>query len=195
MSTLETGGCSCGAVRYEVSVKPLIVHCCHCTDCQRLTGSAFAVNAMVEADKVRVISGEVAIDSLPTPSGRPQDLYHCPQCSGSLWSDYGQRGYIYFLHTGTLDRPDAFKPDVHIFAKIDVHKTSLGGRAKSAAITHNVGCPLLRYKSGKPPMANRFQNIRYCGTICRDSKALSHSLCARWAARLCHTHFRGHQAQ
>lgn len=117
MSTLETGGCSCGAVRYEVSVKPLIVHCCHCTDCQRLTGSAFAVNALVEADHVRVISGEVAIDRLPTPSGRPQDLYHCAQCSGSLWSDYGQRGYLYFLHTGTLDRPDAFRPDVHIFAR------------------------------------------------------------------------------
>jgi hypothetical protein len=76
------GGCTCGAVRYRLTSGPMIVHCCHCTACQRQRGSAFAVNALIEADRVELMAGEPARRTLPTESGRPLDDYYCAGCGG-----------------------------------------------------------------------------------------------------------------
>ena len=60
------GTCSCRGVRYRMTAAPLFVHCCHCTWCQRETGSAFVLNAMVEAECVEVLAGSpLTIDRNP----------------------------------------------------------------------------------------------------------------------------------
>ena len=111
------GGCACGAVRYRLTSPPMFVHCCHCLDCQRQTGSAFVLNAIIEADRVERLSGEPEPVAVPTDSGRPHDIYRCPACKTALWSDYGRRRVMIFVRVGTLDDPSALPPDVHIFTR------------------------------------------------------------------------------
>lgn len=111
------GGCACGAVRYRLRSVPMFVNCCHCRDCQRQTGSAFAVNAVYEADRVELLQGVPEPVTLPTESGRPHDVYRCPTCRTALWSDYGRRRVLLFVRVGTLDDPAALAPDVHIFTR------------------------------------------------------------------------------
>jgi len=115
MDILE-GGCACGAVRYRLSSGPMITHCCHCLDCQRQTGSAFAINALIEADRVRV-EGEVPPSRMPTDSGTPHDIFRCVACGTALWSVYGGRQKVRFMRVGTLDEPAAIEPDVHIYTR------------------------------------------------------------------------------
>jgi hypothetical protein len=114
-----TGGCSCGQVRYELLDKPIRVHCCHCTDCQRHTGSAFVLNALIEASAVSLKSGK--LQRVPVPRAfAPHDIYRCPKCKVALWSDYGRRPQIRFVRVGTLDRPSALRPDIHIYTETKV---------------------------------------------------------------------------
>lgn len=112
-----TGGCSCGAVRYRLTSGPMFVHCCHCKDCQRQTGSAFVLNALIEADRVEMLSGAPEPVSMPTDSGRPHDIHRCPKCKIAVWSTYGGRPQIRFVRVGTLDQPSALPPDVHIYTR------------------------------------------------------------------------------
>jgi hypothetical protein len=112
-----TGGCACGAVRFRMETSPMFVHCCHCRDCQRQTGSAFVLNALIEADRITLLSGEPEAVPVPTDSGRPHDIYRCPACRTALWSDYGRRTALRFLRVGALDEPHALPPDVHIFTR------------------------------------------------------------------------------
>jgi hypothetical protein len=111
------GGCACGAVRYALASAPMIVHCCHCRDCQRQTGSAFVLNALIETDRIRITAGRPHPVSLPTDSGRPHDVYRCPACNVALWSDYGGRPGLRFVRVGTLDDPSVLAPDVHIYIR------------------------------------------------------------------------------
>lgn len=112
------GGCTCGHVRYQVVTPPLIVHGCHCRGCQKNSGSAFAVNALFEADRVQLMTGQVEEIPVPTPSGTGQDITRCARCRVAVWSNYnmgGLRKHIRFIRVGTLDNPDQFPPDVHIY--------------------------------------------------------------------------------
>jgi hypothetical protein len=116
MKTLE-GQCACGMVRYRLNSRPMFVHCCHCHDCQRQTGSVFGLNALIETDRIALLSGEPEPVCVPTDSGRPHDIYRCPMCQTALWSDYGRRPALRFVRVGTLDEPSALPPDVHIFIR------------------------------------------------------------------------------
>jgi len=113
------GGCICGQVRYKVVSTPLIVHGCHCRGCQKNSGSAFAVNALYEADRVTLMSGEIEETTVPTPSGTGQDIARCAACKVAVWSNYNMGGalrkFIRFIRIGTLDNPDRLPPDVHIY--------------------------------------------------------------------------------
>lgn len=112
------GGCACGHVRYRLVSKPMVVHCCHCRYCQRQTGTAFALNALIESDRVELTHGEVENLTVATPSGRGQIIARCPACRVAVWSHYhmsGLRERIDFIRVGTLDNPDLCPPDVHIF--------------------------------------------------------------------------------
>ncbi len=108
------GGCTCRQVRYRMTSNPLIVHCCHCRWCQRETGSAFVINAMIEADRVAVMTGEVEIIDTPSDSGNGQRISRCPECHVAVWSNYSSDA-IHCVRVGTLDEPDRLPPDIHIF--------------------------------------------------------------------------------
>ena len=111
------GGCACGAVRYRLSCAPMFVHCCHCRDCQRQTGSAFVLNALVETDRITLLAGAPEPVAVPTESGRPHEIYRCGTCRTAVWSDYGGRRALRFVRVGTLDDPAALPPDVHIYTR------------------------------------------------------------------------------
>ena len=95
---------------------PLFVHCCHCRWCQRETGAAFALNAMIEADRVQLLEGEVERVDTPSNSGKGQKISRCPKCHIAVWSNYAGGGdAVNFIRMGTLGEPDRHPPDVHIF--------------------------------------------------------------------------------
>ena len=116
VSTSFDGGCTCRGVRYRLTSAPLFVHCCHCRWCQRETGASFALNALIEASRVQVLQGEVEIVDTPSSSGEGQRISRCPVCRIALWSNYGGSGdRVRFIRVGTLDEPDRWPPDVHIY--------------------------------------------------------------------------------
>ena len=110
------GGCTCHSVRYRLLSAPLFVHCCHCSWCQRETGSAFAINAVIESNRLDVLSGHPEPVATPSNSGRGQTIVRCPQCRIALWSHYAGGGTAFsFVRVGTLDAPSLLPPDIHIF--------------------------------------------------------------------------------
>ena len=116
MSESYEGGCDCRAVRYRMTSRPLFVNCCHCRWCQRESGASFALNAMIEADRVELLSGAPEVVLTPSESGQGQRISRCPKCRIALWSNYGGGGdRVRFVRVGTLDDPDRFPPNVHIF--------------------------------------------------------------------------------
>lgn len=112
------GGCDCRAVRYRMIDTPLFVHCCHCRWCQRETGSAFVLNALIEAERVVPLAGEVEVVHTPSCSGKGQHIARCPICRIAVWSTYAGLGdLLRFIRVGTLDDPDRFPPDIHIYTQ------------------------------------------------------------------------------
>ncbi|MBD3678582.1 MAG: GFA family protein [Rhodobacteraceae bacterium] len=112
------GRCTCGGVRYRLGAKPLFTHCCHCTWCQRETGSAFALNALIETSKVTLLSGATETVTTPSASGKGQEIHRCPDCRVALWSHYAGMGKgIAFIRVGSLEEPAGCPPDIHIFAE------------------------------------------------------------------------------
>ena len=110
------GGCDCRHVRYRLGSRPLFVQCCHCGWCQRESGAAFALNAMIEADCVTLLAGDVTVIDTPSASGRGQRIARCPRCLVAVWSNYSGAGpRVHFVRVGTLDDPDRLPPDIHIF--------------------------------------------------------------------------------
>ena len=110
------GGCDCGAVRYRMTSEPIFVHCCHCRWCQRESGASFALNAMIEAERVVLIAGEPEMVDTPSNSGKGQKIFRCPTCRIAVWSNYAGAGdAVHFVRVGTLDEPDRLPPDIHIF--------------------------------------------------------------------------------
>jgi hypothetical protein len=110
------GGCDCGHVRYRMETSPLFVNCCHCRWCQRESGASFALNAMIEADRVTLLGAEPEMVDTPSASGSGQKIARCPKCRIALWSHYAGAGpLVRFVRVGTLDTPDHLPPDIHIF--------------------------------------------------------------------------------
>ncbi len=110
------GGCDCGFVRYRITTPPLFVHCCHCRWCQRESGASFALNALIEADRVIHLAAEPQLIDTPSNSGQGQKIARCPKCQVALWSNYSGAGPILrFVRVGTLDNPNLLPPDIHIY--------------------------------------------------------------------------------
>lgn len=110
------GGCDCGKVRYALTSDPIVVHCCHCRWCQRETGASFALNAVIEADRVTLLGDAPERIDTPSASGKGQAILRCPNCKVAVWSHYSGAGEkACFIRVGTLDNPDACPPDVHIY--------------------------------------------------------------------------------
>lgn len=110
------GGCDCRTVRYRMETAPLFVHCCHCRWCQRESGASFALNALIEADRVSGLGQSPELVHTPSESGSGQLIARCPKCKVAVWSNYAGAGpLIRFIRVGTLDNPDLLPPDIHIF--------------------------------------------------------------------------------
>jgi hypothetical protein len=110
------GGCDCRTIRYRLVTPPLFVHCCHCRWCQRESGASFALNAMIEADRVVNLGLEPELVDTPSESGLGQKVARCPRCRVAVWSHYAGSGpVVKFVRVGTLDNPDMLPPDMHIF--------------------------------------------------------------------------------
>jgi hypothetical protein len=108
---MQEGGCECGRVRYRLATPPIFVNCCHCRQCQKLTGSAFALNAMVESDRVQIIAGA---DGLLAARGEAR----CRECRVLLWATHRMFGeHILFLRVGTLDEGERLTPSAHFFLR------------------------------------------------------------------------------
>ena len=126
------GGCSCRKVRYRLLAEPMRVHCCHCTNCQNQTGSAFVLNAIIETGATRKLRGELEVVPVRRERGT-HDVYRCRACKVAVWSDYGRRAGLRFVRVGTLDEPGALRPDIHIYT-----------RAKAAWLRLPKGTPAFR---------------------------------------------------
>ncbi|MBV1917229.1 MAG: GFA family protein [Sphingomonadaceae bacterium] len=114
--TGQEGGCGCGKVRYRLNAEPISINCCHCHDCQRQSGSAFAINLLTEPGNVELLGLQPEAFELQTPSGAGVANMRCPQCRVSVWSVYhGAGDGVWFMRGGTLDNTSALEPTVHIF--------------------------------------------------------------------------------
>lgn len=110
------GGCTCGAVRYRINRSPLLVHCCHCSWCQRETGTAFALNALVETGAIALLGAAPEVVLTPSLSGKGQKIMRCTTCRVAVWSHYASLDTkLAFVRVGTLDQPALCPPGVHIF--------------------------------------------------------------------------------
>ena len=110
------GGCDCRAVRYRLDTRPLFVHCCHCRWCRRESGASFALNAMIETDRVTTLGLDPERVDTPSASGSGQKIARCPICRIAVWSHYAGAGpLVSFVRVGSLDNPDLLPPDIHIF--------------------------------------------------------------------------------
>ena len=133
------GGCTCRAVRYRMRGAPLIVHCCHCRWCQRETGASFALNALIEADRVELLGGAPEVVVTPSESGVGQRISRCPRCRIALWSNYGGSGdKVRFVRVGTLDDPDRLPPDIHIYTASKQPWVLLDPRVPAVAAYYDV---------------------------------------------------------
>ncbi len=113
------GRCACGELRYRLRGPPLFVHCCHCLNCQRQTGSAFVINLLIESDRVELLAGAPERVPVPRSGSKRQQIYRCPDCETAVWSTYTRKNVL-FVRAGTLDDPSAVEPDVHIFTRSKV---------------------------------------------------------------------------
>src|SRR5437773_1064124 len=124
------GGCACGEVRYRLTSEPLFVHCCHCLNCQRQTGSAFVVNLLIEAERMELLAGEPRPVDVPRDDGTAQRIYRCPTCEVAVFSEYG-RPDVRFVRGGT--------PDVHIYTRSKVGWVALPASAPAFEVFYDVG--------------------------------------------------------
>ncbi|KAF2796069.1 hypothetical protein K505DRAFT_323589 [Melanomma pulvis-pyrius CBS 109.77] len=144
------GQCTCGALTYTMNAKPLIVHCCHCTWCQRETGTAFLLNAMVESTNftykytptpsstttttiTATTTAAVLFTPTPTASGSTQTMARCPACLTVVFSHYSGFGSaMTFVKAGTLSEGSRqrVRPDLHIFTSTKAEWLDLSAEAE-----------------------------------------------------------------
>ena len=109
------GGCLCGKVRYESNAEPLMVAVCHCTHCQKQSGSAFSVNIGVPADSVTVTGESFTTYEDHGDSGKATLRKFCNQCGSPILTDVTAAGGVYFIKAGTLDDSSWVKPGAEIW--------------------------------------------------------------------------------
>ncbi|MES2056291.1 MAG: GFA family protein [Pseudomonadota bacterium] len=118
MSETFDGGCECGAVRYRMTGEPIMTNCCHCRDCQRISGSAFALNVMIEANRIEMLKGEPVMRTLERGEAGDTHAWRCAVCDSLLYADHPLFGdKARFVRAGTLDEGERLPPDAHFFTR------------------------------------------------------------------------------
>jgi hypothetical protein len=139
MTSERTGGCACGAVRYRLTRDPMIVHACHCRDCQRITGSAFVINLWIERKCVEETGVKPASFVLAGGSGKDHEVFFCPTCGTYVWSDYRVVSTpCLFVRAGTLDDPSGVVPDIHIYTRTKLPWLRLPEGARAVAGSYDL---------------------------------------------------------
>jgi hypothetical protein len=109
-----TGGCLCGGVRYEVTAPLVSASYCHCTRCQRRTGSAAAASARVAPGSLRITSGEELVRAYdPGDGGFLKEF--CSACGGALWSRSPEDPEVIGVRLGTFDGDPGIRPQYRQF--------------------------------------------------------------------------------
>lgn len=117
MTTIRQGGCQCGALHYEVRGEPLAVCACHCTDCQRRSGSAFGMTLFAARDQVTLVRGTPARYDYAQEDGRRWLGTYCGNCAIRLWSESPRAPHVLFLAAGTLDDTSGLEPVAHVWTR------------------------------------------------------------------------------
>jgi hypothetical protein len=112
-----TGGCQCRNIRYEVRSEPMAMWACHCTECQRQTGGAFALSMMMSRADVVVTAGAPKEWLRTADSGRTMVCVYCPDCGNRLWHNPTANAAIAILKPGTLDDTSWLVPIGHIWTR------------------------------------------------------------------------------
>jgi len=111
------GGCACGAVRYQLLDDPLELHVCHCTDCQRVSGSAFVMSLVTRRAAVELMRGEPVRSEFETPEGIRRVDLRCTGCASRVWSEPQGLADLLTVRPGTLDDHGWLQPIAHIWTK------------------------------------------------------------------------------
>jgi hypothetical protein len=117
MPNIRTGGCLCGAVRYESAGEPQFSLQCHCRDCQRSSGTAFVAAMRVPSAGFRIVKGAPRSYVTRAESGNEVTRLFCGECGSPIYIQVSTRPDIVGLRVGTLDDPSGFRPDANIFVK------------------------------------------------------------------------------
>ena len=117
MNLPQTGGCQCGAMRYEIAAAPQLVYTCHCTDCQRMTSSAFSIGCVLPEGAFRLVRGEPRAVQRQTDSGRVSTRWLCPECGSWVCSAPAGGAAVRNVRGGTLDDTSWLQPTLHIWTR------------------------------------------------------------------------------
>jgi hypothetical protein len=119
---VHSGGCACGALRYEARGEPIFVNHCHCRLCQRQTGSVGVVNAFFESERLTVTAGALTEHTFKTGSGGDHIICRCAKCGTAVFSYYPRVGRLGAgIRVGSFDDPDAFTPTAVVFISSKMH--------------------------------------------------------------------------
>ncbi len=110
-----SGGCACGAVRYKLTDAPIFQLICHCTDCQKASGSAFAEVLLVAADRLSMEGREPKFYAVKAESGRTMNRGFCGECGSPIMIRRPETPQVAFVQAGSLDDPTVFKPVAEVF--------------------------------------------------------------------------------
>jgi hypothetical protein len=118
MNFPQTGGCQCGAVRYEITGPPAVVYACHCTECQSQSGSAFAMAAVIPREYFRVTKGSPAMFARQTSPGKIMECWFCSECGTRIYHLPGGETYPNRnVKPGTLDDTSWLEPTIHFWTR------------------------------------------------------------------------------
>jgi hypothetical protein len=115
MSQGFSGGCLCGAVRYQSAVGPQVVGHCHCVDCRKSSGTGHCTHVVIPEDAFTV-SGEVKFYDRPADSGNIVSRGFCPTCGSAVYSTNSGMPDMVFPRASSLDDPEIAKPQMVVYA-------------------------------------------------------------------------------
>lgn len=117
MPALYLGGCSCGEIRFEIQSEPALVYACHCTDCQRWSGTAFTMGLLINRASFSLTAGEPTSYPVKLASDNIANGCMCNSCGTRLWRVGRKNTDLFIIRAGTLDQTSWLRPDAHVWTR------------------------------------------------------------------------------